>query len=409
MTTTITIEYKSAVDKAVNDAEKLGGAFKKTGAAVSSLAEEERNLERATLKAEDAAARLARSQSQLSRTTDPNKQRQLKQEVMAAEDALFTEAETITGLVAKIDRLETESGQASSAQDKLAASSARVTTAAQTAGTATNETGAASVGLGAGLRSILPHIALVTGALYALKGGYEAVKKAAVEAGGAMAATDFDKLERSIKGVGAASLQIFGIGKLAQDAAKGFTWWAEDVSKLAINFYELIGVTDAETAAAARVAAGLTAVSQGMKKVYDDAGNLNDRLKDLLQTNNALADNMAHKGSLYSLPGTYNPQTGGTNYPIPSRDIGGPMTAGQPYRVHRDEIMVPQTSGYMLNRRDAMAAAGGGGGGTTIQVVVQAGAFLGDRSDATRFANYLAPYLQQAARRGSGSAGIGGA
>lgn len=42
---------------------------------------------------------------------------------------------------------------------------------------------------------------------------------------------------------------------------------------------------------------------------------------------------------------------------IPGRRTGGPVEGGQLYQVHQDELIVPQQSGYVLNRMDALRAA----------------------------------------------------
>ena len=48
---------------------------------------------------------------------------------------------------------------------------------------------------------------------------------------------------------------------------------------------------------------------------------------------------------------------GSTNGSIPQRKMGGDVQAGQMYQVHQDELFVPNRSGYMLNRTDAMRVA----------------------------------------------------
>lgn len=65
-----------------------------------------------------------------------------------------------------------------------------------------------------------------------------------------------------------------------------------------------------------------------------------------------------------NIPSGYNPG-------MAPRAIGGPVSAGDPYLVHQDEIFVPQQNGFVVTRTDAMkmlAAGGGGGGGKNVTV-----------------------------------------
>jgi hypothetical protein len=79
------------------------------------------------------------------------------------------------------------------------------------------------------------------------------------------------------------------------------------------------------------------------------------------------------------------------------RATGGPVTAGQPYIVgeHRPELFVPNQSGTILPSVPS---------GATYNITVQAGAYMGNPSDARRYAEMIANAMKDLAGKKNMSA-----
>lgn len=98
--------------------------------------------------------------------------------------------------------------------------------------------------------------------------------------------------------------------------------------------------------------------------------------------------------------GILNPLLAGAG--LPHRAGGGAVNAGQAYIVgeQRPEVFVPNTSGSIV-------PVGSGGAGQTINITVQAGAFMGSQQDARKYAMQILDSLKDvAASKGTTVGGL---
>lgn len=123
-------------------------------------------------------------------------------------------------------------------------------------------------------------------------------------------------------------------------------------------------------------------LSSGLAGVFTDAitgaKSLQDGLRDLLRQMTQLFLNRAFSQFFESLIGG-GPGAGGASgflsFLFPRREMGGPVTAGQPYIVgeRRAELFVPRENGTILPRVPTARGGSNGGGGTFVQVVNNSG------------------------------------
>lgn len=92
-----------------------------------------------------------------------------------------------------------------------------------------------------------------------------------------------------------------------------------------------------------------------------------DQANDLIDTLNAIPDTINT-----TVTTTYTTTGSGTTTLPQPQALGGPQTAGIPYLVHQDEVIMPATDGFTLTRRDAMRALenalGGMQGGRSVNI-----------------------------------------
>lgn len=87
----------------------------------------------------------------------------------------------------------------------------------------------------------------------------------------------------------------------------------------------------------------------------------------------------------------------------PTRDIGGRGSPGQAVVIGRGaqpEVFIPDQPGTFYPNAGVASGGGNSSGPVIINVALQAGAFLGDRGDALKLANELAPLIARAMGRG---------
>lgn len=91
----------------------------------------------------------------------------------------------------------------------------------------------------------------------------------------------------------------------------------------------------------------------------------------------------------------FNPVTG-----VPLRAKGGAVTGGMPYWVGEEgvpELFVPNQSGEIIPMNKVSSGGGGSGGNTTINVNLNAQAFLGSQVEARKFAQDVLRNMQDIA------------
>jgi len=280
--------------------------------------------------------------------------------------------------------------------DEAKDTSAQMTKAAAATDLMADSSKGAAVGIegvGAAINTAMGVAGLALVVITGLVKAFDAAEKSATAYGNVKVSDQFDKLHNSVDNALGLMLELPIAGK---NVLEWFGDMAEEASNVitvfslyAIGMQQLTGEITAQEAAVLK----LKLANDEFAKSNDDLIPTIDAAKKALQAaRQANFEATGYYGNFRIGGSQGNYQiTGPNGQPLPGRAAGGPVMAGSAYMVGErgPETFIPKTDG-------AIVPAGAGG---SLTVVIQAGAFLGDRADALRVANQLAPEIQKALQR----------
>lgn len=295
-------------------------------------------------------------------------------------------ASAVQKAVADVKKVESEFKTLSGDAKSVSGALANVATAGQSMGGAGAAVAAGMQVARTGLAAMAQAAQAGTMVLGMLVGAFDQAEKAAERYGNVKVADQIDRMKTSVdNAIGAlVDLPIAGKNVLQWmgDAADGAGNLAKLMGALAIQFELVTGQITQQEAATKVAKLANDGYSQSMDDLYEKA-----------KRNNVFFEANQNKGIL--LNGVRI--TGAASMSdLPGRAVGGPVSAGRLYLVGErgPETFVPNSNGTIVPN-------GAGGGNVTVNVSVNAGAFMGDRADAMRLANELAPLIARASQRGA--------
>lgn len=240
---------------------------------------------------------------------------------------------------------------------------------------------------------------ILTGSLMLVAQAFEFAKKAAEEFGNSKVTQQIEGMEASLQGLKKVitDIPVFGIGLLdfLGMAGEGLG----NVAKLGgavILMYQVyakqITFAEYQTKLLNLANSEQIALLEQLRGEITDVASATDLLRAANRKN--YDDYRAQQQSGYI---QYAIQQGAAAGVSPGRALGGDVVAGMSYRINemkgQSEWFTPATGGHVGNSPAA------GVNVQNVSVNVQAGAFLGNRADAIKLGQQLAPVLQRALKR----------